>query len=161
MKKLFHLLFILSLLSCVTTKPIMLSYEDYTAEKEIQSNRSKNDLFTMANSWMVEKFISSTDVIQYSDKEAGIIKGRFLLAGSLKDIWNGFSYNQIDTRAFAIITVQVKDSVTKITVSPQGHGTYYSSAHNTKSFPSANSVKMKVDNLIMDYGVYLTLYKGW
>jgi hypothetical protein len=45
--------------------------------------RGKNDLFVMANSWMVKTFNSPQDVIQYNDKEAGIIKGKFLIGGSL------------------------------------------------------------------------------
>ena len=39
---------------------------------------SHDDLFVKANSWMVDTFKSAKSVIQYTDKEAGIVKGKYV-----------------------------------------------------------------------------------
>lgn len=39
---------------------------------------SQDDLFVKANSWMVDTFKSAKSVIQYADKEAGIVKGKYV-----------------------------------------------------------------------------------
>ena len=38
----------------------------------------KKDLFTDLNIWVIQNFQSAKTVIQYSDKEAGVISGRYL-----------------------------------------------------------------------------------
>lgn len=163
MKKLLQLFLIILLPSCVATKPLQLSYKDYTVEKEILSNKSKNDLFVIANSWMVETFNSATNVIQFSDKEAGMIKGRYLMGGSITP---GSTYvAESDNRVFAIITVQVKDSLTKIIIAPQGEGTYYAPNPNAlfimKSSPGADEIKTKAEAMISEYEAFIADYKKW
>jgi hypothetical protein len=39
-------------------------------------DKSKNVLFVLANLWLVDNFESAKSVIQYSDKEAGVIAGK-------------------------------------------------------------------------------------
>ena len=163
MKKLFPLFLIFLLPSCVATKPLLLSYKDYTIEKEVISNKSKNDLFIIANSWMVETFNNATNVIQFSDKEAGMIKGRYLMGGTLSS--PSTYIGEIDRRVFAIITVQVRDSLTKITIAPQGEGTYYPVNPNAifplNSFPGADEIKEKANGMIAEYEAYLLNFKKW
>lgn len=163
MKRLLKLLLIVLLPSCVATQPLQLNYKDYTLEKEISSTKGKNDLFIIANSWMVETFNNATNVIQFSDKEAGMIKGRYLMGGSIS---SASTYvPEIDRRVFAIITVQVRDSLTKITIAPQGEGQYYPTNPNAifpiNSFPGADEIKAKANGIITEYETYLLNYKKW
>ena len=39
---------------------------------------SKNDLFTKTNAWFVDAFKSADSVIEYSDKEAGTVMGKWI-----------------------------------------------------------------------------------
>jgi len=52
--------------------------EDVVSVVEV-SGVSSADLFVKSNSWMVDAFKNSESVIQFSDKEAGVIKGKFIL----------------------------------------------------------------------------------
>ncbi len=47
----------------------------------------KKDLFTDLNIWVIQNFQSAKTVIQYSDKEAGVISGRYLARDDFDD-WN-------------------------------------------------------------------------
>ena len=68
----------------------------------------KNTLYVRANSWMVDAFNDRESVVQFTDKESGTVKGRYVLRKG--DSPAGFHYATIDVR--------VKDEVTKITVTP-------------------------------------------
>ena len=68
---------------------------------------SKDDLFVRANSWMVDTFRSAEAVIQYTDKEAGIVKGKYLL---ILPIGMGEKMHVTST-----VTVEMKDEKAKIT----------------------------------------------
>ena len=74
MKKIFLLLFASNLLySCATVQ--LESIEPMSSE--IQSERSQQDLYVSANNWMVETFTNAKSVIQFSDKEAGVVTGKY------------------------------------------------------------------------------------
>ena len=79
MKKLNILLVLglaLLLMSCATVKPS----EVKGATKVVEvPGASKDEIFVRASSWMAETFNSSKSVTQYSDKEAGIIKGKYVI----------------------------------------------------------------------------------
>lgn len=79
MKKLNILLIlglVLLLMSCATVKPSEV--KGMTKVVDVPGV-SKDELFVRASSWMVETFNSSKSVTQYSDKEAGIIKGKYVI----------------------------------------------------------------------------------
>ena len=70
----------------------------------------KNDNFVRANEWMVESFKDAESVIQFADKEGGIVKGKYLLK-------SGHSYFD-DKSYYAIITIRVKDGASRIEIEP-------------------------------------------
>ena len=79
MKKLNILLIlglVLLLMSCATVKPSEV--KGMTKVVDVPGV-SKDELFVRASSWMVKTFNSSKSVTQYSDKEAGIIKGKYVI----------------------------------------------------------------------------------
>ena len=159
MKKMYYLILIVLFPSCTITKPLLLSFKDYTVEKELSSDKKKNDLFIIANAWMVESFNNATNVIQFSDKEEGIIIGRYLIGGT-------YSPPQVDNRVYAIITIRVKDNLTKIRISPQGEAKYYPpNPDNNINFRSsvltADEVKSLIGSTIDEYQAYIMKYKKW
>lgn len=50
--------------------------EIYYSEVIKVESKSKDNLFINANSWFTDTFISSKDVVQYSDKDKGVIIGK-------------------------------------------------------------------------------------
>jgi hypothetical protein len=167
MKKAIYLLLIILLPSCTTVKPTLFYYKDFPAEKEISVDKSKNDLFIGANSWFVESFNDPTNIIQFSDKEAGVIKGKYLIQGTY---YAGSAYNsESDSRIFAVITILVKDNLTKIIILPQGVGKYYAPDPDTneayatygRSSITGEEIKKKANELIADYETYILKYKNW
>jgi len=66
-------------------------------------NLSKDALYTKANMWFVDTFKNAGSVIQFSDKEAGIIKGKYISSG----IGSDFGY-RVDVGS--TITVEMRDN---------------------------------------------------
>ena len=67
---------------------------------------STADLFTKVNMWFVDAFKNADSVIQFSDKESGTIKGKYVSDIALS------SYQQYQVTT--IITVEIKDSKYRI-----------------------------------------------
>ena len=79
MKKFFIPMFLgllLILSSCASTQ---VAYTPITLTKTATVSGSKNEVYVKANLWLVDIFNSAKSVIQFSDKEAGIIKGKYVL----------------------------------------------------------------------------------
>ena len=88
-----------------------------TRVHEFQSPKNQSQLFVAANNWMVEQFMDARSVIQFTDKEEGVVTGRYLL----HDITNSMS---LDSRTreigiFAVIKIQVKDGASRISITPE------------------------------------------
>jgi hypothetical protein len=60
-------------LSCASVPPSDMNYSDVV---EVPGE-TMEDLFIKANIWFVETFASAESVIQFSDRERGIITGRY------------------------------------------------------------------------------------
>jgi hypothetical protein len=73
----------------------------------------KNQLFIKANEWMIKTFNNAESVIQYSDKEAGALIGKYLMSGSSDP-----GYPNRDTRIYAKIDIRVKDNKAIIIIEP-------------------------------------------
>ena len=108
MKKLNILLILglaLLLVSCATVKTS--DVKGKTVIVEIPG-ASKDELFVKASTWMVETFNSSKSVTQYSDKEAGVIKGKYIIS---------FTQGLLDAECESIITIECKDEKCRIIIS--------------------------------------------
>ena len=107
MKKLNILLVLglaLLLMSCATVKPS----EVKGATKVVEvPGASKDEIFVRAASWMAETFNSSKSVTQYSDKEAGIIKGKYVI-----------DFPQLTAQGLcdATITIECKDEKCRLII---------------------------------------------
>lgn len=100
MKNLSFVVLIL-LTACSTTKEILNENLKQYEETVNIPGKSKNDLYLQVNTWFVESFRSAESVIEFSDKEAGRIIGKYV-----------FTYGKSLIRS--VIQVDVKDEAYKI-----------------------------------------------
>ena len=99
----------LGLGSCVTTQT-KLSPEELSIQKIIDNNIAKPELFRLSMEWIAATFVSAKSVIEYQDKDEGIImgKGFTTLTGPLLDL-------PVDV--YFTIKIEVKDNKSRITIS--------------------------------------------
>lgn len=98
-KVILSLVIFISLISCTSVKDLGYPEPKY---KIVNNNKTKENNYIKANEWMVNTFHSAESVVQFSDKEEGIIKGKYLLEGT--------------TNRYASITIWVKDNASKINI---------------------------------------------
>ncbi|HET8886793.1 MAG TPA: DUF4468 domain-containing protein [Salinimicrobium sp.] len=110
---------VFTLTSCASSTPVTIDpiVESFEAEG------TKDELYVAANNWMVENFNSAKSVIQFSDKEAGIVTGKYLL----KETYTYSGYTATAVGIFAIIKIQVKDGAARVTVTPDNFNSVSSS----------------------------------
>jgi len=113
---------------------------------------SKNDLFVKANNWMVEIFKDSKSVIQFSDKEAGVVTGRYLF----KDFGNKYVLGErVDFgQIYAIIKLQVKDGATKITIDAEDFTEIHSEANKDYRY-TKEKANQEIKSIMNKYKEYL------
>lgn len=121
-------------------------------DRTIMIEGSKNDLFVKANNWMVEIFSSSKSVIQFSDKEAGIVIGRYLFKdfGATTVMGKIVDFGEI----YAIIKLQVKDGTTKITIDAEDFTEIHSKANENYRYTKEKAVQ-EINALMDNYEHYL------
>lgn len=109
MKNVFTLLLVIAVTNaCATMTGAKAPQESRSIEKIIEiANVSKSDLFVRVNSWFVDAFTSAESVIEYQDKEAGRVMGKY-----------SFSYYEglYAYRIKSTITVDVKDGRCRISI---------------------------------------------
>jgi len=117
MKKLilsFLVLFVtLSLVSCVSSATLFDAPPPKVESIANESNKDSN--FIKANEWMVDTFGDAESVIQFADKEAGIVKGKYVMkAGYVSTS----AYAKSTSAMYAVITLRVKDNACRIEIDP-------------------------------------------
>ena len=92
------------------------------AIKNVNTESDKNSNFIKANEWMVQSFNNAKSVVQFKDKEAGIVKGKYLMqAGTVSTS----PYVSSTPSFYSIITIRVKDSISRIEINaPSGMYSY-------------------------------------
>jgi len=105
------------LISCGSmTKFSIPSPEPVTKNVETKTNQNSN--FIKANEWMVQSFNDAKSVIQFKDKEAGIVNGKYLMKTGF--IYRSDKFND-EPSFYSVITIRVKDSLSRIEINaPSG-----------------------------------------
>lgn len=111
MKKFLLLLTAVLLYSCGTTQ---FGGTPETFTKIVINDKDKNENYVLANEWMVDAFKNAESVIQFSDKEAGVIKGKYFIK-SYTLVAAG--YGAGTQNVYATITLRVKDGAAKLEIS--------------------------------------------
>jgi|AntAceMinimDraft_9_1070365.scaffolds.fasta_scaffold29049_2 hypothetical protein len=103
------LLIVILFVSCVTYDRAITPEEMKTYEKIFEiPNTNQNELYVRANSWFVNAFKSAESVIQFQDKDAGKIMGKyrlFITIGHPLSLTAGCT---------SIITVDIKDNKARL-----------------------------------------------
>ena len=95
---------------CVSTPSNMEKMDNENAKIiEITDipNSKKDELFIRANSWMVDVFVNAEGVIQFSDKQAGLIKGKYIF-----DTSDGVYI----VRVRSVITINIKEEKARFSI---------------------------------------------
>ena len=103
------LILLILLVSCSATR-ILVSFDEPIV-KTYKVDVSQDDLFINANRWMISIFRDARSVIQFSDKDAGILIGKYLLH-HFDSFLNYFA------EIYAIIEINVKDGKGLISIKP-------------------------------------------
>lgn len=94
------------LCSCATTPPIPEEEKTFSSVIQVQG-KNKDELYTSANIWFVDIFNNAESVIQFSDKEAGKIAGKYY-----QQLTVGMSFYD----SFQTIQVDIKDEKVRFTI---------------------------------------------
>lgn len=103
---------VLLLTSCATTQRTVTW--DGPIIKVYDATGSKDELFIRSNRWMISIFRDARNIIQYSDKDEGILIGKYLLHEHYNAV------GMIET-IYAIIEINVKDNKARISVTPDNY----------------------------------------
>tara|TARA_R110002111_G_scaffold74950_4_gene119052 strand:+ start:912 stop:1400 length:489 start_codon:yes stop_codon:yes gene_type:complete len=122
-----------------TPRPRIATYDN---------NLSQNANFVLANEWIVEAFNDAKSVIQFTDKESGIIKGKYLLKdGNISTSPYGASTEPF----YAIITLRVRDQKCRIEIDPPSNRFYsYNSMGEERGF-TTDMFEEQTNLLINDF----------
>jgi len=113
---------IIMMSACATTQTV-LPPEQLQIQEIIEANRPQNELYVLTMEWMAKAFKSSKAVIQYEDKEAGMIVGKgFLEVQYMGEFAKGLLEAAMEERSEPVytwftLTVEVKDNKTRVTFS--------------------------------------------
>ncbi len=147
MKKTIIILLLVTFSSCYSAKVVTTPKPIHRIIKT-KFKKSKN--YIKANEWMVESFISSKSVIQFSDKEEGIIKGKYLMHQGIQ----GTKYTPSSKPYYGIITIRVKDNSVKIEITPLGEFKVMKYMGSNYSFTPEQFI-IKGNSLVNDFNMYL------
>jgi len=165
MKRMILFTMIAFIFSCAPVNKLHLVYNEYVVSEEIQSDFLKDELYVIANSWMVEAFVNAPTVIHFVDKDKGIIIAKYLMSGDIDIVGTGYLMKEVDTRIYGIITILCKDRLTKIIIEPQGEGDYYppdpDALYKINVYPSPEEIKEMINKVIASYEQYIQNYKLW
>lgn len=115
--------FIFLLILCIGCTPIITTFnqDDNVSATFKDLEGTKNQLFTRSQEWLIAAFNSAESVIQYSDKEDGVIIGKYKLR-TVATAGHGYDL-------YATITIQVKDGRARISIQPYGTWGYIKSSN--------------------------------
>ncbi len=101
------IIIVLSVFSgCVATKPLP---SDLTTYEKIFSlpNQSKDQLYIKTNEWFVRTFVSSESIIEFQDKDAGKILGKYV---------NDFTKGIYNYRVKQVISIDIKEGKVRLII---------------------------------------------
>jgi hypothetical protein len=99
---------------CTTIK--LVSVEQYKRVITVQE-KGRDELYILANCWLVETFVSAEDVIEFQDKDAGKIIGKCVLPAT-QTTPTLFSTSKMVKNIKCIISIDAKDNAVRIKFVP-------------------------------------------
>lgn len=107
-------------------------------EKIIKIEQLKEDLWVKTNQWFVETFNNAESVIQFQDKEAGKMVGKYVYSYG---VISGYT-SQYNIKS--IISIDVRDAEVRIQIYDPYYSKTYASGYSTRTtqYIPANGIKM-------------------
>lgn len=133
------LIFVLILNSCLTPIKVMFSETDNLSVVYDDVAGLKDELYVKANAWMVSAFNNAKSVIQYQDKEAGTIMGKYLMHGGIGTQTLGGTTTTSE-EIYAIIEIRIKDNKAKLDIKPQSQWTTYSDGMSNYGYTKTQAI---------------------
>ena len=136
------------LASCATLDPES-SFEIQQTVVEVEG-ASSDELFVRANGWMTQAFNSAKAVIQYSDKDAGIIRAKYD---------SEFYIAWADCQCTTDLLIECKDGKARLTIEApydfKSWTTYgYSKVGNLTS-GAKESLQLERDSLVASFNAFM------
>jgi len=100
---------------------------------------------------MVGKFNNAKSVIQFSDKEAGVVTGKYLLRSTYE--FSGMTTTERDV--YSIIKIQLKDNAARITITPESFNALTSTLIAEPYRFNEEDVKIQINELIASFEDYM------
>ncbi len=119
--------------------------EELKVQRIIEINKPKDELYKLSNEWMAKAFKSSKDVIQYQDKEEGVIVGK----GSTMVKYLA------SMRTWFTMTIEIKDNRMRITFEEFFVKTSTGLVVPIETKYEMEQIKIKCDELIDDLKAYV------
>jgi hypothetical protein len=139
-------IFSLILNSCASSKQFQETPRPRIAT--YNNDLGKNANFVLANEWIVETFNDAKSVIQFTDKESGTIKGKYLM----KDVYISTNPYVPSTEPFyAIITLRVRDKKCRIEIDPPSNQFYSQKVMGEEIGFTINDFENDTNLLINDF----------
>lgn len=145
----------INFISCVSSKKILESPNPII--KNVENKSDKNSNYIKANEWMVESFNDAESVIQFTDKDAGVVKGKYIMRKGSSTA-NGFGGVTTIESFYAIITIRVKDSASRIEIDPPS-GMYSQKVMGDEYGFTPEIFTVSANTLILDFEEHM-LKKG-
>lgn len=138
-----------TLTSCGVSKTNLDSPQPKT--KNVSNTIDKNSNYIKANEWMVTTFNSAKSVIQFSDKDAGIVKGKYIMrVGTVSTS----PYVASTSDLYAIITIRTKDNESRIEIVPPT-GMYSQKSMGNEYGFTPEMFNNKADVLISEFETHM------
>ena len=116
-KYLIFIFVLTNLVSCGLTKTQEKIPPTYI--RNVSNDHSKKINFIKANEWMVNEFNDADSVIMFTDKEAGLVKGKYTIKKNGEDNERGrYGIMGLGQKFFVTITLRVRANETRIEIAP-------------------------------------------
>ena len=144
------LILLLALTSCASYHTI--SYDQPVVD-QFEAQGSRAELFVKANEWMVDRFISSKSVIEFSDKETGTIIGKYVMFDNIRPV-PGYSMS-VGHEIKAKVDVRVKDGAAKIEIKPLESWKYDSNGVTIYTFSKEDADRL-INDMVSSFRSHMT-----
>ncbi len=145
----------INFLSCAPKKSV-IKYDAPKKEiKDVITTGSKEQNFVKANEWFVIMFVNSKNVNRYSDKEAGLIKGKFTLFS--EKTWVPASKNSYAVKSGiidAVITIRVKEDKARLEIEVM-EPFYTTKYGNIEYGHTPDEVNAEINKLVSSFVSYM------
>ena len=138
-----------TLTSCGTARTELGSPQPKT--KNVSNTIDQNSNYIKANEWMVTTFNNAQSVIQFSDKEAGVVKGKYIMrVGTVSTS----AYAASTPDLYAVITIRTKDKASRIEIVPPT-GMYSQKAYGKEYGFTPEMFNQKADVLMSEFETHM------